>query len=160
MRGSGLTEKSSQGKPIFGFTDTETVKLDFDNMPLEEVKYWACKTMGKFRLGGFIILRSSKHSFHVVFDKAVSWIENVGIIAWVCLITKYRKLTEWLIMQCIKHASTLRISAKGKKPTPRIVYRYGNQDRQIRDFLLFRRLIGDIVKRMETEREKRMLNVQ
>jgi hypothetical protein len=29
MKGFGLTGKSRQGKPILGYSDTETVKLDF-----------------------------------------------------------------------------------------------------------------------------------
>ena len=153
MKASGLIRKSSQGKPVFGFTDTETVKLDFDNMPLERVKFWARKTMGKYRLGGFLILRSSENSYHVLFNRTVSWVRNVGIVAWACLRTKHRRLTEWLVMQCIKHASTLRISAKGQKPSPRIVCRYGKQDRQIEGFLEYRKLIKQITRKLETENQ-------
>jgi len=38
--------------------------------------------------------------------------ENVGIMAWVCLLSQNQDLTKWFIMQCIKEASTLRISPK------------------------------------------------
>ena len=144
MKVSGLTEQLSQGSPLLGYTDTETVKLDLDNMTFKRVKYWSHKTLKHFRLGGFIVLKSSEMSFHVVFDRAVSWSRNVGIVAWVCLISKHRRLTEWLVMQCIKHASTLRVSAKKRKPSPRIVYRYGKQDKQIRNFLRYRRQIKSI----------------
>ena len=148
LRESGLTEQLNQGKPLFGFTDTETVKLDLDDMSFGRVKYWACKALKQFGLGGFLILKSSKDCYHVVFDRSVDWSENASIVAWVCLVSKHRRLTEWLVMQLIKRASTLRISAKQKKSPPRIVYSRGSQDGQITGFLEYRRLIKSISKRL------------
>jgi len=143
---SGLRKKSSP-RPILGYTDTETVKLDFDDRCLRYAKDWAVRTLKQFRLGGFVILKSSRNHYHVVFDRRVSWRRNVGIVAWVCLITKHRRLTEWLVMQLIKQASTLRVSPKNEKPAPRMVYRHGTQSKQIRDFLSCRKLIKKIVNR-------------
>jgi len=140
--------KKSNPKPILGYTDTETVKLDLDNMSFQRVKYWALGTAKQFRLRGFIILESSKNSYHVVFDKPVSWVKNVAIVAWVCLMTKHRRLTEWLIMQCIKQASTLRLSPKKDKQPPRMVYRHGKQSQQIREFLQYQRLVQTMIKRL------------
>ena len=160
MKASGLTEKLSQGNPVLGFTDTETVKLDFDDITFKNVKYWAERAMNWFKLGGYIILKSSKNCYHVVFNKSVSWAQNLKVVAWVSLFSHNKGLIKWLLMQCIKKSSTLRFSTKGKKPSPRIVYRHGKQDRQIKDFLLFRRQIKDIMTKMETEREKLMLIVQ
>jgi hypothetical protein len=137
---NGLRRKSSP-KFILGYTDTETVKLDLDDMPFQRAKHWALETAKQFRLRGFIILKSSKDSYHVVFDKPVSWVRNVAIVAWVCLMAKHRKLTEWLIMQCIKQASTLRLSPKKEKQSPRMVYRRGKQSQQIRNFLHYRKLV-------------------
>jgi hypothetical protein len=48
-------------------------------------------------------------------------------------------------MQCIKESSTLRVSEKREKASPRIVFRYGKQDKQIKGFLDFR----DFIKRIE-----------
>ena len=146
LKEDGLNEKSIHS--LFGITDTETVKLDFDNVPFEQVKSIAVATVKHFKLGGFIILKSSFRSYHVVFDEPVSWSKNVGIVAWVCLRWKIRKLTEWLIMQCIKHASTLRVSSKGNKASPRVVFRFGKQDKQIKEFLLERRRIKRIMLRI------------
>jgi hypothetical protein len=144
---NGLRRKSNP-KFILGYTDTETVKLDLDNMSFQRVRYWALGTAKQFRLGGFIILKSSKNSYHVVFDRPVSWVKNVAIVAWVCLMTKHRKLTEWLIMQCIKRASTLRLSPKKEKKSPRIIFRHGKQSQQIRDFLHYRRLVQTMMRRL------------
>lgn len=141
---NGLRRKSSP-KFILGYTDIETVKLDLDDMSFDHVKYWAVATTKRFRLRGFVILKSSKNCYHVVFDKPVSWVKNVAIVAWVCLMTKHRKLTEWLIMQCIKHASTLRLSSKKEKPSPRIIYRHGTQNQQVSNFLRYRKIVRTII---------------
>ncbi|UCE15814.1 MAG: hypothetical protein JSV12_08125 [Candidatus Bathyarchaeota archaeon] len=73
------------------------------------------------------------------------------IIAWACLITKHKKLTVWFIFQCVKKGSTLRISCKKGKPSPRIVYRYGKEDGEIRNFLQYRRLIKNIMRKMRAQ---------
>jgi len=57
-------------------------------------------------------------------------------------------------MQCIKEkGSTLRVSPKSgnpnPKPSPRVVYRYGKQDGQIREFLNYRKMLKNIINKME-----------
>jgi hypothetical protein len=130
--------------------DTETVKLDFDHTPFRVVKQWALRTMHWFRLDGFMILKSSDKCYHVVFNRPVSWTDNVRIMAWVTLQSKHPKLTGWFILQCIKQGSTLRVSPKYHKPAPRIVYRYGQQDAQIREFLRYRIVIKRASKTLAT----------
>ena len=122
------------------------MKLDFDETPFKEVKYWAHRTMDWFNLGGFLILKSSSQCYHVVFNRAVSWTDNVRIMAWVALHSKHQKLTGWFILQCIKQGSTLRVSPKGEKPSPRIVFRHGCEHEQIPNFLQYRRIIKRIIK--------------
>ena len=133
---------------ILGFTDTETLMLDFDNTTFKTVRYWARRAMNWFKLGGFIILKSSERNYHIVFSRSVSWSENMKIVAWVALQSQKRNLQRWLLMQCIKQSSTLRVSPKGVKPSPRIVYREGKKDKQIAGFLRYRRKIKDIIKSM------------
>ena len=119
--------------------------LDFDNTPFKWVKYWAMRACDWFKLEGFIILKSSENNYHVVFNRKVSWSENMRIVAWVSLLSRNKGLTKWFLMQCIKGASTLRVSPKRDKPCPRVVYRYGKQDCQIHDFLGFRKRIKNIM---------------
>lgn len=142
-----MTEKS-KAKPILGFSDTETVMIDFDNTPFKTVKYWAFRAMRWFKLRGFIVLRSSKNHYHVVFDRSVTWKRNIHIVAWVALESRNAKLQKYQLMQCIKESSTLRISAKREKPSPRIVFRLGKQDQQIRNFVDYRLFIRQIMKKM------------
>ena len=127
--------------PFLGFTDIETVKLDFDNRSFRNTKYWADRALKRFRLRGFVVLKSSVNHYHVVFDRKVSWAENLCVVGWVAVCSRNKELLKWLAMQCIKGASTLRVAPKEDKPSPRIVYRYGEKNRQIESFLKYRRLI-------------------
>jgi hypothetical protein len=141
---NGLTDQTSKADPILGFTDRITAKLDLDNMSFKSAKDWAMFALEKFNLRGFIILKSSKKCYHVVFDRYVSWDENLSIVGWVAILSKSLKLKDYLGMQCIKMSSTLRVAPKNEKPSPRIVFRYGSQDHAVKDFLMYRRLIRQI----------------
>lgn len=153
MRVYGLTERLNRNSlnSIFGFTDVETVKLDFDDTSFKTVRYWAFRTMRWFKLEGFVILKSSENCYHVVFNRSVCWSENMRIVGWVTLLSHKPKLEKWFVMQCIKQGSTLRVSTKKEKCSPRVVFRYGRQDKQIDGFLTYRRLIKRFVRRLETE---------
>jgi hypothetical protein len=131
-----ITEKNY----VLGVSSKETVKLDLDNTSFRLVKKWALETMMWFGLLGFIILKSSPNHYHVVFDKRVSWSRNMKTVGWVSLMSRNKGLLEWLRMQCIKESSTLRISPKGNKKSPRIVFRYGSQNHEIKEFLKYRKL--------------------
>jgi hypothetical protein len=142
LEGTGLThQKLSHSLPVLGYSDKTTVKLDFDDTPFKTVKYWALRAMRWFRLRGFIILRSSKNHYHVVFDRSVTWERNMHIVAWVALESGSHKLQKYHLMQCIKESSTLRVSGKRGRPHPRIVFSVGNQGNEIRRFLFWRRQI-------------------
>ena len=133
---------------ILGITVDEMVMLDFDNTTFRTVRYWSRRAMNCYKLGGFLILKSSEGCYHVVFNRGVSWSENMRIIAWITLQAHNKDLQRWQLMQCIKQSSTLRISPKGDKLSPRIVYREGKQDDQIEDYLEYRKLIKKIIKKL------------
>ena len=141
---NGLTDQILKADPILGFTDRMTVKLDLDEMNFKSARYWAELVLEKYKLKGFIILKSSKKCYHVIFDSYVSWEENLSIIAWVAILSKSVPLLKYLAMQCIKMSSTLRVTPKDEKLSPRIVYRFGSQDHAIKDFLRHRQLIKRI----------------
>lgn len=144
---------------VFGDWDKHTIRLDFDNTSINEVKYWCFKALAWFDLEGFIILESSqktvrvrdkrdrivfthrKRSFLAVFNKSVSWSLNVKIMNWVGVESGIVSLQNYVHMQCIKQNSTLRFSSKGKKPVPTVVFSYGKQDRQISKFLETREFV-------------------
>lgn len=133
-------------KSIIGYSDKETVKLDFDNTTFRTVKDCSFEIMGMFKLRGFIILKSSENHYHVLFDRTVSWLKNLKIMAWTALLTHNISQLKYFQMQCIKRSSTLRVSSKGDKPSPRIVYRYGKENEQIRNFINYRKVIKNIIR--------------
>ncbi len=127
-----MIEKWNPAKPILSYTDTETVKLDFDNSNYETVKNCSTKIMKMFKLERFIILKSSDNHCHTLFDGTVTWLENLKIMAWTVLLTHNLSQLKYLQMQCIKESSTLRVSSKKGKPMPRVVFHYGKQNNEIR----------------------------
>jgi len=131
-------------KPIIGFFDDTTVKLDFDDKSLKIVRHWARKTCKKFKLGGYRIFRSSDGSYHVVFNRSVSWTENIQIMSWVSLMVEGKQLkncplTKYVIMCGIKTVSCLRIGKKVNKPRPKTVFKFGRQNNEIRNYLKFKK---------------------
>jgi hypothetical protein len=65
---------------------------------------------------------------------------------WVALESGNENLQRYVRMQCIKETSTVRISKKNKKHVPKVVFRYGAQDKQIKKFLETRKLLLDFLK--------------
>jgi hypothetical protein len=94
-------------------------------------------------------LKSSRNSYHVLFNRPVSWTDKLKVVAWVALHSQNRGLIKWLIMQCIKQSSTVRVSEKKEKKPPRVVFRHGKQDRQILSFLDYRKQIKRIIRKIE-----------
>ena len=108
----------------------------------------------RFRLRRCIILKSSEKHYHMVFDRRVSWSKNMGIVGWVAVCSRNGKLEDWLAMQCIKESSTLRVAPKGDKPSPRIVFRYGKEDKLIKEFLSERRMVKRIIHRIKNDKRE------
>lgn len=131
-------------EPILGFTDCYTVKIDCDGMAFKDVKKIALIVMRKCGLNGFIILKSSKNHYHVVFDHYVSWEDNLSAVGWFSVLSHNPKMKDYLVMQCIKKSSTLRVVERENKPMPRIVFRYGEQNDAIEEFLKERQRIKRI----------------
>jgi hypothetical protein len=159
-------------KATLGDHDTDIVKVDWDERFIGEVKLYSRLINERYHLGGLIILQSSvKHhkvrdetlekfaykyttkSYHTVFNRPVSHLELNSILAWLCLFTKDNKLITWYLLQNIKSTYTLRLGFKGKKKPPKIVYRYGNQDKQIAKYLSNRAFVLNFLKE-ESERSQ------
>ncbi len=148
-------QKLKAVNPVLGFTDTATVKDDLDDVTFKTALYLAFRALrwfrhdyqGKVDLEGFIILKSSPNHYHIVFNAPVPWSKNLHVIAWIAQRVKNRSLNAYVIMQAIKESSTLRVGSKGDKRSPRVVFRFGKQDRQIKTFLEYRKLILKVERR-------------
>jgi hypothetical protein len=131
-------------KPVIGVFDDRTVKLDFDGKPFKIVKYWAGRTCKNFKLEGYRILKSSEGNYHVIFNRSVSWTENMQIMSLVSLLIEGKQLkncplTKYVLMCGIKTVSCLRIGKKREKPSPRTVFKFGKQNNEIKNYLKFKR---------------------
>lgn len=85
---------------LIGYTDMSTVKLDIDKKTLKKTKRGAKRVCEWFKLEGYIILKSSSRGFHVLFNKPVSWKQNVSTMAWACYITNFDlPIMRYLVMQ-------------------------------------------------------------
>jgi len=78
----------------------------------------------------------------------VTWEMNVHIMCWVAVESQLGKLRDYVLMQGIKESSTLRVGSKSEKSPPRIVYRFGKQDREILKFLRKRKDIKNTIKKI------------
>ena len=142
---SGFGMKSNHSFTL-GISSDETVMLDFDDTDFKNVQYWAERAMKWFDLGGYLILKSSQGCYHVVFNRPVDWSENMKVVAWVAQLSGKEGLQRWHRMQCIKIKSTLRVGPKNEKPSPRIVKRVRDQDKQIQEFIKIRNAARNILK--------------
>lgn len=120
---------------------------------------WTLRAVKWFKLGGFIILKSSKNHYHVIFDRCVTWKRKMHIVACVSLQSHNKGLQKWFLMQYIKQSSTLRISNKREKPSPRIVFGFGKQDQQIKEFIRKRHLIQEIMRKCQKDRHLLVFSV-
>lgn len=159
---------------IIGNWSKNTVQLDMDKMLIDKVKYLVNRALNWFNLGGAIIFESSRkeyvakekgkkgkvtyryveRNYLVAFNRSVSWTKNIHIINWIALESGSVDLQKWVTMQCIKESSTLRFSPKIDKPSPKIVFRYGSQNRQIKELLETRKIILNILKQQKKESVK------
>lgn len=136
---------------IMGISDEHTVMVDLDDTTFFEALKLAALALKKFRLGGFIIFKSSPEHYHLIFDKPCSVIKVFKVISWIAIMSRNPNIWKYVCMQGIKGYCTLRVSPKpinpnGFKHTPRIVYRHGTQNQMIKDYLTFRKHILKSVK--------------
>jgi hypothetical protein len=130
-------------KFVYGFTTGHGLLLDLDNTTLKETRNITEKYMKRFKLEGYMILKSSQNNYHVVFNKYLSWKKVLSCLFKIVWYYHYHKhgakpnLTYWAILQACKQSETLRISTKKRKNAPKIISTKGKTDKLIRDYLEF-----------------------
>jgi len=117
--------------------------VDLDQTTLKETKYIANKYLNRFKLQGYLILRSSQNNYHIIFNRYLTWkktIECLFKIVWKYHYYYHQEkphLTSWAILQICKGSLTLRISAKQNKHKPTIMCSCGLSDKLISDYLAY-----------------------
>lgn len=104
----------TMGKFIIGYSDPNTVMLDFDDCGLVKTKKECERLTKKYALGGYLIARSSSRHYHAVFSAKVSYKRVCAIIDdSPCYGQQELRLRE------LKGFTTLRISPINSKFRPR-----------------------------------------
>jgi len=83
--------------------------------------------MKQHRLEGFLLIRSSRKNYHVVFNRYLSWRSITKI-----LFSLY-ECVRWVVFQMKEGQLTLRISKKNNKDKPKILLKVGKTDKLIKD---------------------------
>lgn len=112
-----------------GFRTSKGLMLDFDNMTQGKARRLAQALMKRYKLEGYLLIKSSDKSYHVVFNRYLTWktILQVVFSLVVCI--------TWGVHQARKGYLTLRISRKNNKNKPKIVRKVGKTDKLINEYL-------------------------
>ena len=109
-----------------GFVTPKGVLLDLDNMTFRKAKWIAEKLLKDYKLQGFLLVKSSERSYHVVFNRYLSWKKITEI-----LFSRY-ECVRYAVQQVQNGHLTLRISPKNGKNKPRILLETGKTDKLIK----------------------------
>jgi len=112
-----------------GFCTGKGLMLDFDNMTYGKAKRLADALMKRYKLEGYLLIKSSDKNYHVVFNRYLTWktILQVVFSLVVCI--------TWGVHQARKGYLTLRISRKNNKNKPKILRKVGKTDKLISEYL-------------------------
>ena len=114
---------------VIGFMTDKGVVLDLDNMTFKKAKWLAETLLKRYRLEGFLLVRSSEKSYHVVFNRYLSWKTITKI-----LFSLY-ECVRYAVFQMKEGYLTLRISKKNGKDKPKILMKVGKTDKLIKEYL-------------------------
>jgi len=128
-RPHGKIVSSDMKNVCIGFTCQKGVMLDLDNITFRKTSNIAEYLLKSQKLEGYIIVKSSKNHYHIVFNKYTNWRKSLMIILSVF------KCVEWGIWQTRKGYLTLRISKKKGNDKPKIMKQTGKTDKLIKDYL-------------------------
>ena len=112
-----------------GFTTTKGLCIDLDNITEKKAKKLIEYLLNKHKLQGYLLLKSSKNHYHVVFNRYLTWKKTLQILVGIYICRM------WMLWQIKKGEITLRISTKNGKNKPQIIYTKGKTDKLINDYL-------------------------
>lgn len=111
------------------FNTNRGLMLDLDNMKFRKALWIAETLMKRYRLEGFLLIKSSNKNYHVVFNRYLSWRTITKI-----LFSQYECL-RWAVFQLREGMLTLRISEKNNRDRPKVLLKFGKTDKLIKDYL-------------------------
>lgn len=120
------------GKPMncsIGFVTQKGVCLDLDYITEKSVQKLAEYLLKRYRLKGYLLVKSSPEHYHLIFNRYTSWNQALRIVFSVY------KAVEWGIWGARKGELTLRLSKKKGKNIPQLLKIVGKTDKLIRQYL-------------------------
>jgi hypothetical protein len=112
-----------------GFNTDRGLMLDLDNMKYKKALRIAETLTKEHKLEGFLLIRSSRKNYHVVFNRYLTWRTITKI-----LFSRY-ECVRWAVFQMKEGQLTLRISKKNGKDKPKIMRQVGKTDKLIKEYL-------------------------
>jgi len=112
-----------------GFNTNRGLMIDLDNMKYKKALWIAETLLQRYKLEGFLLIRSSHKNYHVVFNRYLSWRTITKILF------SLHECVRWAVFQMKEGQLTLRISKKNNKDKPKILLKAGKTDKLITDYL-------------------------
>jgi hypothetical protein len=111
-----------------GFDTGRGLMLDLDNMKFKKALWIARTLFRRYKLEGFVLVRSSSKNYHVVFNRYLSWKTITRI-----LFSQY-EVIRWAVFQMKQGFLTLRVSKKNGKDKPKVLLEVGKTDKLIKEY--------------------------
>jgi len=132
--GDGWTLKQNHKRWVetgycIGFMTKQGLILDLDNMSYRSAKRFAERLLNKYKLEGYLLIRSSPKNYHIVFNRYLTWRTITTI-----LFSQYKCLG-WAVFQMKSGYLTIRISKKNSENKPRILLKTGKLDKLCAKYL-------------------------
>lgn len=128
------------------FSTDRGLMLDLDNMKFRKALWIAETLMERYKLEGFLLIRSSRKNYHVVFNRYLRWKTITKI-----LFSQY-ECTRYAVYQMKEGKLTLRVSSKNGKDRPIILLTVGKTDKLIREYLEAYRIAEEHEREMSGQR--------
>jgi len=127
-----------------GFDTDRGLMLDLDNMKFKKALWIARTLLRRYKLEGFLLIRSSHKNYHVIFNRYLSWKTITKI-----LFSQYEAI-RWAVFQMKQGKLTLRISKKNGRDKPKVLLKVGKTDKLIREYLEAYKIAEKIEKVLRT----------
>jgi len=114
---------------VVGFMTDRGLIMDLDNMTYRKVRWLARTLCREHKLEGYIIVRSSERSYHLIFNRFLTWKTITTILG------KMWEAQRWFVFQLREGYLTLRVSTKNGKNKPKIVFKTGKTNKLIADYM-------------------------
>jgi len=124
-----MTHRWVESGYCIGFCTDRGVIIDLDNMKYRKALWIADTLLERYKLEGYLLIRSSHKNYHVVFNRYLSWKTITRI-----LFSQYECI-RYAVFQMKEGKLTLRVSSKNGKDKPKVILERGKTDKLCTEYL-------------------------